>query len=233
MKYEIVNANCLDWMEYNTEHIDMIFADPPDNIGLGYECYVDKLDHDEYVGQLTRWINVFCNIADTVWLSFNSKWLIDVAQIAGHLKNITVRPCVQTFTFYQHCKTDMGNAHRPLWRFSKQPIRTYPNQVRVESWRQKNGDKRAAQGGKVPGDHFDFPRVVGTSKQRRTWHPTQLHEGLVERCVKFSTLEGDYVVDPFAETGTTLRVCQRINRSCTTIEIVPQYCEMISKEMNT
>lgn len=70
----------------------------------------------------------------------------------------------------------------------------------------------------LEGSVFDFPRVTGNSKQRCWWFPTQLHEDLVERCIKFSTKEGDTVCDPFAGSGTTLRVCKRIGRDCVGIE---------------
>lgn len=41
---------------------------------------------------------------------------------------------------------------------------------------------------------------------------------------------GDLVVDPFVGTGTTLRVCNRINRDCVGIEIDPSYCSEIKKD---
>jgi DNA modification methylase len=117
----------------------------------------------------------------------------------------------------------------------------------VKSKRQEMGDKRAAPGGRVPGDVHNFPllladlgleepdvydytRVVGNSRQRRTWHPTQLHEDLVERCIKSCTVEDNTVCDPFAGTGTTLRVCERIGRSCVTMDTDRDYCERISEE---
>jgi DNA modification methylase len=108
----------------------------------------------------------------------------------------------------------------------------YPDAIRVPSWRQLHGDKRADPRGRVPGDVFDFPRVTGNSRQRRRWHPTQLHEELVERVICFSTRDGGTVLDPFAGTGTTLRVCQRIGRRCVGIEIDRTYCEQIAAELN-
>jgi DNA modification methylase len=57
-----------------------------------------------------------------------------------------------------------------------------------------------------------------------------LGETLVERCVKFTTPPGGMVVDPFAGTGTTLRVCKRLGFNCVTTEIDKTYCENIAKE---
>ena len=41
-----------------------------------------------------------------------------------------------------------------------------------------------------------------------------------------SSDEGDLVVDPFLGSGTTLRVCQQLNRKATGIEINPDYVVM-------
>ena len=154
-----------------------------------------------------------------------------VTEIVGlRAGELEAKPCVQTFTFGQHNHHDLGNNHRPLLRLRWREAPLFPDAIRVPSWRQENGDKRADPRGRVPGDVMDFPRVTGNSKQRRTWHPTQLNEGLVERCVKLTTPPGGTVLDPFGGTGTTLRVCKRINLSCTLIEMDREYCRQIAVE---
>ena len=50
--------------------------------------------------------------------------------------------------------------------------------------------------------------------------------------MKLSTLDGQRVIDPFADTGTTLRVCDRIDRPCTLIEYNRTYCDRIAAEHN-
>lgn len=266
MMHELWEGDNKEWLDGLNENVEMIFADPPDGIGLNYDAYDDKTDPKEYIALLREWVPLFCDLADTVWISFNSRWLLEMAEIAKGIKSWghEFTPCVQTFSFYQHNKNDLGNAHRPLWRFRKPNAGLYPDQAKIPSWRQLNGDARAKAGGKVPGDtfnftklpekqrrnwheraiqngewvvdhlipddHFDFTRVVGNSKQRRPYHPTQLNEGLVERCVLLSTKPGDRVIDPFGGTGTTLRVCRKIGRPCTLIELDPHYCQEIVAE---
>jgi DNA modification methylase len=234
MNYRLYNGDCLEVLP-KLDPVNCIFADPPDGIGLKYDHFKDNLKGDEYVKCLRRWLEVFLDRADIVWVSFNAKWTFELGRIVCDLldanKHLEAKPNVQTYTFGQHCHTDLGNNHRPLWRLMhKNTAVLYPDQIRVPSWRQENGDKRADPRGRVPGDVFDFTRVTGNSKQRRTWHPTQLNEGLVERCIKFSTLEGQRVIDPFGGTGTTLRVCKNINRLCTLVEFSPGYCSHIAAE---
>jgi site-specific DNA-methyltransferase (adenine-specific) len=231
----LYNGDCLDVLR-TLEAVDTVFADPPDNIGLGYASYRDKLSDDEYASMLSDWLHAFIYKAKTVWFSFNAKWTFVAGRIVENLienhqvTGLEAKPCVQTFTFGQHSHHDLGNNHRPLWRLSWRDAPLYPDAIRVPSWRQENGDKRADPRGRVPGDVFDFTRVTGNSKQRRAWHPTQLNEGLVERCLRLTTPPGGTVLDPFGGTGTTLRVCKRLELPCTLIELDRDYCKRIAEE---
>lgn len=236
--HKIINTDCVDYLRNNDQLIDVIFADPPDNIGLKYKNNEDKISDYLYIDLLRKWIKLFVTRSRCVWFSFNVKWWNHIGRIVTELegrygKNINTKLCVQTYTFGQYRKTDLGNNFRPLLRIMwNDGAPLYPDSIRVPSWRQEHNDKRANPGGRVPSDVFDFPRVTGNSKQRRSWHPTQINEGLIERCIKLTTKEGQHVLDPFGGTGTTLRVCKRINRRCTLLEIDPFYCEQITKEHN-
>ena len=222
-------------MAKNNKTWDTIFADPPDNINLKYNLHSDHIPDEEYVHLLRQWLFVFTQRARCVWFSYNVKWWVEIARIVTDLKQlfghtVKVKLCVQIYTFGQHNQHDFGTNHRPILRITRKGAPLYPDAIRVQSQRQINGDKRANPAGRVPGDVFDFPRVTGNSKQRRRWHPTQLHERLVERCIKMTTLPGERVLDPFGGTGTTLRVCKQISRECTLLEIDSFYCEQIAKE---
>jgi len=240
--YELYHGDCLEILPGINQEIECIFADPPDNIGLGYDGVDDNLPESDYLHLLEEWLYMSVGLANTVWFSFNAKWTIKMGAITervlGCWRGLECKPCVQTFTFGQHNKHDFGNNHRPLWRFTHPDAVVYPDSIRIESERQKMGDKRADPRGKVPGDVFDFcegsvfdfTRVTGNSGQRRKWHKTQLNEGLVERCIRSCTKPGDIVVDPFAGTGTTLRVCKSILRSCITMDLSEVYCQQIADE---
>lgn len=392
------------------EPFKMIFADPPDNIGLGYGSCNDRLPSLAYEELLRSILWLSREKCDILWVSFNAAHL----PLLGFLVHDFLKegdwefkPCVQVFTFGQHNKHDLGNNHRPLWRLMREGTELHPDAIRVPSWRQLHGDKRANPKGRVPGDvihveqytrktlplpnlsledcqrimdkievgstddcwewqggkngrgygqvriggrkgnvyyvtrllwrlvhgtdpinqlichtcdnpaccnpahlflgtdadnmadkvskgrqarnkgvlhgcaklteedvlkiyhasgtsasiakdfgisdshvrniktgktwshvtseHslsnvFNMPRITGNSKQRRRWHPTQLHEGLYERCVKLSCLPDDSICDLFAGTGTLARVCKATGNPCTLIEMDPDYCRQIALE---
>lgn len=234
MKYQLYNADCLDLIQ-TLDPVDTLFADPPDNLGLSYHEYQDRKDESVYVDLLRQWLSCFVLKAKTVWFSYNAKWTFEVGKIVVDLVGLRAgeleaKPCVQTYTFGQHNQHDLGNNYRPLLRLRWRGAPLFPDAIRIPSWRQENGDKRADPRGRVPGDVFDFTRVTGNSKQRRPWHPTQLNEGLVERCLRLTTPDNGRVLDPFGGTGTTLRVCKRINLPCTLIEVDREYCRLIAAE---
>ncbi len=216
------------------EPVTAIFMDPPDNIGLGYGTYQDSLPDNHYLAFLQRVLTLSIEKANIVWVSYHARWTFNVGKIICDL--LEYRPlweakaCIQTFTFGQHNKSDLGNNHRPLIRLKKKSAPLYPDAIRVPSWRLLNGDKRADPRGRVPGDVFEFPRVTGNSRQRRPWHPTQLNEGLIERCLKLSCAPDETVIDLFSGTGTTLRVCRRLELPVIAVEMDRTYCLNIASE---
>src|SRR5687767_10040118 len=53
----IVAGDCLQHMAgWRDGSVDLVFADPPYNIGYGYDRYDDDREHDEYVTWTDRWI---------------------------------------------------------------------------------------------------------------------------------------------------------------------------------
>jgi len=229
----------------------MVFADPPDNIKLGYSEYDDDLPPEQYIAWLEEVVYACIAAAPIAWISFNAKYTFEMGRIVcnalSRFPKLEAKPCHQYYTFFEQNRHDLGNAHRPLYRFrqwvSGGHMQLYPDQIRVPSWRMEHGDKRANPNGCVPGDVFDIPRVTGNSRQRRKWHPTQLNEQLVERCIRLSTPDAGYdlcdgssgkrlplILDAFGGTGTTLRVAKACARRSVLIEIDPKYCEKIAAE---
>jgi DNA modification methylase len=76
-------------------------------------------------------------------------------------------------------------------------------------------------------------RKVVDRKQSDVWqidrpkkseeHPTMKPLALVERSLINSSLPGDIVLDPFVGSGTTLIVCEQLQRRCRAVELDPIY----------
>lgn len=236
MSHRLFHGDCIELLP-RLGAFDCVFADVPDNIGRDYNEYDDNLPDAKYLSFIERVIWRAAAITPVLWLSFNSRWTLEFADIftrVSKVEEMEFKPCVQTFTFGTQQTKDLKNCHRPLWRLMRKGAPLYPDQAREQTWRLLNGDKRADPRGAVPGDWhdtvFDVPRVVGNSKQKRRWHDNQLNEELVARCLKLTTKPGDSVCDPFGGTGTTLRVCEKLGRRATLIELDGTYCREIAHE---
>ncbi len=227
----IFNGDCLDMLE-QMEHVPLIIADPPDNLGLKYNSYTDKRpDYDHWLFNI---ITKSIQKTDCFWLSYY--WKHDF-EIKGRLypflrKNphVTTKTFIWRYTFGQHNSHDFGSGYRYLLRFTKPSCKFNPNDILVRSKRQMLGDTRANPAGRVPDDVWDFPRVTGNSSERRKWHPTQHPEALIRRIILMHTDPDDLVVDLFGGTGTTLRVALAEGRRALTSEIDESYCQHISQE---
>jgi len=65
-------------------------------------------------------------------------------------------------------------------------------------------------------------------------HSATFPNTLPEWFIKLFTKEGDMVLDPFAGSGTTLFVAEKMNRNSIGIEIIPEYVSLIkSQQQNT
>ncbi len=62
-------------------------------------------------------------------------------------------------------------------------------------------------------------------------HSAAFPEELPEWFIKLFTKPGDTVLDPFMGSGTTLYVSQRMKRNSFGIEILPEYFEIVKKEL--
>lgn len=58
-------------------------------------------------------------------------------------------------------------------------------------------------------------------------HPTMKPISLMRKLILNSTDVGDTVYDPFGGSGSTLVACEQMCRKCITVEMDPDYCEVI------
>lgn len=67
----------------------------------------------------------------------------------------------------------------------------------------------------------DYPKI----------HPTQKPVNLLKELIKIFTDEGDVVIDPVAGSGSTLRACAELKRTCYGFEIKKDFCKNAKDKM--
>ena len=73
LKSKLICGNCLEIIP-TLPRVKMIFADPPDNLNVKYNGYVDRKTNDEYLLWLHDVITAGVNNSSVFWFSYNNKY---------------------------------------------------------------------------------------------------------------------------------------------------------------
>lgn len=146
---------------------------------------------------------------------------------------------VWTFGHGAHSSRRFSGRHESILWFTKgDDYRFDLDAVRVP---QKWPNKRAYKGprigelscnplGKNPGDVWEICNVK-SGHPEKTEHPCQFPEELVRRLVLATTQPGDFVVDPFAGSGTVGKVAMDTGRHALLIEKDESFVSIIEKRL--
>ncbi len=74
-------------------------------------------------------------------------------------------------------------------------------------------------------DTWYIPRVAGTFKERAGFHGCQMPEQLLGRIVRTCSNPGDFVIDPFSGSATTLAVAKKLGRKFLGFDISQDYAD--------
>jgi site-specific DNA-methyltransferase (adenine-specific) len=234
---KIICGDCVEVLKGCEAFADLIFADPPFNIGYKYDKYDDRQKHDNYVTWTKEWMGVCKQVLKpkgSFYIAIGDEYAADVKKIADELKMVMRNWIIWHYSFGQQMKNKFARSHTHILYFVKDKKRFTFNDdaVRIISDRQKKyRDKRANPEGKMPDDVWDeYPRVCGTFEER-TEFPCQMPESLLARIIRVSSKEGGWVLDPFSGSGTTAVVAAKLNRKYTGIELSSEYCTEARKRI--
>jgi site-specific DNA-methyltransferase (adenine-specific) len=229
---KIICGDCVEILnEVKEPFADLIFADPPFNIGYKYDKYHDKQKKQYYIDWTRQWMTA-CNKVlkptGSFYIAIGDDYASYVKMIAeDELKLFTRNWIIWHYTFGQQTKNKFARSHTHIFYFVKDKKNFTFNDytVRAPSDRQLiYNDKRANLVGKMPDDVWSsYSRVCGTFKERQDWHPCQMPELLLARIIASSSNPGDCVLDPFIGSGTTAVVAVKYDRNYCGIDISQNY----------
>ncbi|MCS7020766.1 MAG: site-specific DNA-methyltransferase [Gemmataceae bacterium] len=248
-------GDCVVWMrQLPSACADLVFADPPFNIGYDYDVYNDRRSRTEYLTWAEQWLKEAVRLVKptgSLWLAIGDEYAAEYKVRLDQL-GLTLRNWViWHYTFGVACTRKFSRSHTHILYYVRDAKRCTFNAdaIRVPSARLTTyADPRANPKGKLPDDvwvlrpqeshkHFRpdqdtwyVPRVCGTFRER-TGHPCQMPEAVLERIVRVATQPGDLVVDPFAGSGTTLAVARRLGRRYWGCELSEAYADQIRKRL--
>jgi site-specific DNA-methyltransferase (adenine-specific) len=244
---KIICGDCIEVLSgMGMPFADLIFADPPFNIGYKYDKYHDQVEGVQYINWTKDWMTA-CKKAlkptGSFYIAIGDDYAANVKIIADELGLVMRNWLIWHYTFGQQTKDKFARSHTHIFYFvNDRPIRQAQGKknftfndyaVRVPSDRQLiYDDRRANPAGKVPDDVWEDSRVCGTFKERTGWHPCQMPESLLMRIIAVSSNQGDCVLDPFVGSGTTAVAAQKLKRNYVGIEISQDYAEKAKQRLS-
>ena len=168
----IAIGDCIDTMRaWPKAGVDLIFADPPYNIGYKYDQYEDKRDDAEYVQWTYDWIDACADLlkpTGSFYILIGDEY---AAETRMHLKQLerdrrlVLRNWIIChYTFWPDCKVKFNRSHAHLfycvgsaafapWTLKNPPFTFNRQTIAVPSARQTTyNDTRANPKGKLPDD---------------------------------------------------------------------------------
>lgn len=219
--------------------VDLIFADPPYNIGKNFAGLKDKWSSDEeYLKWCYIWLQkcvdklkpngAFYVMTSTQFMPFFDLFLRNKITILSRIVWAYDSSGVQAKNYY-------GSMYEPILYCvkNKNDYTFNADDILIEA---KTGSKRKLidyrkdppqpyKTEKVPGNVWDFARVRYRMEEYEN-HPTQKPVALLERIIKASSNPGDVVLDPFSGTFTTSFVAKSLGRKSIGIDIQEDYIKI-------
>ena len=239
-KHKVIFGDAMEALKTLPDNsIDLIFADPPYNIGKVFNGNIEKWDTEEnYLQWCYEWLDLcvqklkpngsFYVMTATQFMPYFDIHLRKKMTILSRLVWSYDSSGVQAKKYY-------GSMYEPIL-FCVKDKNDYTfntNDILVEA---KTGAKRKLidyrkaiptvyNSEKVPGNVWEFARVRYRMDEYEN-HPTQKPISLLERIIKASSNEGDLVLDPFSGTFTTCYVAKELNRYSIGIELQDEYVKI-------
>ena len=237
----VVHGDALDLLNAVVPNgtVNLIFADPPYNIGKQFGDFHDHWESDEaYASWCTRWLDLCLNklapdgsmyvMASTQAMPFLDLYLRTRLSILSRIVWTYDSSGVQAKKYF-------GSLYEPILHAVKDPERYTFNadaitvEARTGAVRQLIDYRKPTptryNSKKVPGNVWSFPRVRYRMDEYEE-HPSQKPEVLLERILLASSNPGDLVLDPFAGTFTTGAVAKRLGRRFIGIEREREYIKI-------
>jgi site-specific DNA-methyltransferase (adenine-specific) len=248
-KVELFNDHFQNFKTYGIPHAQLIIADPPYN--LGKNAYASNpawyVGGDNKNGESklanSEFFDTDKDFRPAEFMHFCSQMLVKEPKDKGEKvgsKKKSCAPCMVLFCAFEqmHYYIELGERYGfkhniPLIfrkNFSAQVLKANMKIVgNCEYGLVLYKDKlpKFNNNGKMIFNCFDW--IVDNDSPKI--HPTQKPVSLLKQLIRIFTDEGDVVIDPTAGSGSTLRACLELNRSCYGFEIKKEFYKEAKEKM--
>lgn len=227
--------------------VDLLFLDPPYNLRKTfYNRQYARVEPDEYTRRLDASLALLVPLlAPTATVYICGDWRTSLSIFAAASRHLIVR---NRITWERDkgrgARRNWKNACEDIWfctvsdrytfevervKLRRRVLAPYRDAAgRPRDW-QQNADERYRD--THPSNLWTDITVPFWSMPENTDHPAQKSEKLLARLVLASSNPGDFILDPFAGSGTTAVVAQKLGRRCLGIELEEEYALMALRRM--
>ncbi len=203
---KITRGNCSDVLPaLEDKSVDIVFYDPPYNVGKKYDGFSDKLELETYVEWMKQVACESERISKRGVLIYVAgkltKLFYDILPDA-HLIIIEKRAAGVASNNYMLQYHSLFSTVKPIIK-----CRDVWNDIRL------------------PGEGYYF-------REPRYENPGQTGLELTKKILHHFTNDGDVVLDPFAGVGTTLVACKEMNRNGIGIEQSKKYIRIANERLS-
>lgn len=251
-KIELFNDHFENAKRYQIPHAQLIIADIPYNLGNNAYASNPKwyVNGDNKNGESKLANSSFFDTDNDFrinnFFDFCTRYLNKEPKKGGEKGKRSNAPVMIVFCAFEQIPmvVEEGKRHGLMKSYPLIFIKNYSSQVLKANMKIVGATEYAVvlYRDKLP--KFNNKDIYGNNKMIFNWfewrrdgkdipkiHPTQKPVNLLKQLIKIFTDEGDVVIDPCAGSGSTLRACMELNRSCYGFEIKKDFCTQANEKM--
>ena len=244
MDAQLINNDCLQALPALPEaSVDLVFADPPFNLKKTYGDTSDDRPRSEYIEWCGQWMTALHRVlkpSGSLYLMTIQK---DIWIFQQHLESMGM--LFRNIIAWKNSSMPVKNRYcinyQPILYFTMSDKYTFNHDAEKHMSNAAMPWGRTNKGNLMIDQWSDIPFISGgcmASKEailkpgsKAKAHPCQMPIALAERAIKFSSNEGDTVLDPFMGSGTTGVAAMRNKRKFVGIEQVEDFYKLSEKRI--
>lgn len=249
IKIEMYNDHFENAKRYNIPHAQLIIADIPYNLGNNayasnpkwYNGGDNKNGESKLAGK--SFFDTDNDFKINNFFDFCTRYLNKEPKAGGGVRGKSSNaPAMIIFCAFEQIPfvIEQGKKHGLMKNYPLVFIKNYSAQVLKANMKivgateyavvlYRNKLPKFRNNGHMIFNWFEWKR--DSSKDYPKIHPTQKPVSLLKQLISIFTDDGDVVIDPVAGSGSTLRACAEINRSCYGFEIKKDFYNKAQNEM--
>ena len=204
------------------DKVSLILTDPPYGVGLveGKQDFLEAIDKSNLVSKFSA---IKGDGVEEDYYAFTMKWL---EAVKPHLKDKNVFYIFNGDTKLREFLNALHDA-----KYSKSALLIWLKNHLVMGRKDYHPQHELIIYGWYGTHEFfgnkDKTALFYPKPVKSKLHPTMKPPALLRRLIYHSTRPGDYVLDPFSGSGSTMVACEQLGRKCLMIEYEEKYCQTI------